>query len=45
MRLTTIIALCMISIAVFAAKAPKGKLLSYSHIKLILKLFSKQNST
>lgn len=34
MRLTTIIALCMISIAVFAAKAPKGKLLSYSHITI-----------
>lgn len=31
MRLKTIIALCMLSMAVCAQKAPKGKLLSYSH--------------
>ena len=31
MRLKTIMALCMVSMALFAQKAPKGKFLSYSH--------------
>ena len=34
MRLKTIIALCLLSIAVCAQKAPKGKLLYYSHTSM-----------
>lgn len=34
MRLKTILALCLLSMAVFAQKAPKGKLLYYSHISV-----------
>ena len=32
MRLTTMMTFCMISLGIFAQKAPKGKLISYSHI-------------